>query len=138
MIFPLFKRYGNYTSALLVAVIVSVGILSIANFGMDMPMGDKASDCPFFGATHSMCAVSPFAHIALWQGLSTAIMPQLILPLLALFVALFVLAYVATLFFRALNAPPLRLAYRAVYSLHLPPTSLQEAFSKGILNPKLF
>lgn len=126
--------YGSRFSMILVTVIVSVSILSMVNLGKHMPMDSQSGDCPFFGATHGMCAVSPFAHIVLWQGLSTAIMPQLTLSLLALFV----LAYVATLFSRALNAPPLLLACRAVHPQYLPPTSLQEAFSKGILNPKLF
>lgn len=138
MKFSLVKTYGYYISTLLTVVILSVSILSMTHFGMGMRMEGNAGDCPFLSTTHSMCDVGTFAHISMWRELFAATLPPIYILLLALFTFLSALAYVIAPPLRVLDPLHLRFAYQYTHAYFLPPGFLKEAFSRGILNPKLF
>lgn len=129
-----------------------VAVFGMANAGMEMyapmPMlSDTAQDTPmsgclFTGIFHSStsCEMGAFAHIAAWQNMFVSVPTEnntltiLLLLLAAVLGALSVhtrhAAFFAEILFRA------RRQYHQTRTLFATP--LQEAFSNGILNPKIF
>lgn len=111
---------------------------------MDMTMGSdgemSSGNCFMPGMTASLCQMDPLEHIASWQNMFTVLPSQgdpvlLLLALLALALgALFIRSYNST--------PPQALVLQpafAYYKRYVPIVSpLQEAFSSGILHPKIF
>ena len=127
--------------ALLIAAFLIAGVMGVPHLGMDMQMdGSMGSDCFMPGMTETLCQMNPLEHIATWQSMFTAVPSQN--DALLLLASLFALALVAFLLtHRSIappKAPPLQLAF-AYYKQHIPiPNPLQEAFSNGILHPKIF
>ncbi|PJE64539.1 MAG: hypothetical protein COU90_01725 [Candidatus Ryanbacteria bacterium CG10_big_fil_rev_8_21_14_0_10_43_42] len=100
----------------------------------------SSSNCFMPGMTASLCQMNPFEHIATWQSMFTAIPSQSDFVLL-----LFALLALSAFFIRSYQsmAPPQALVLLqpvfAYYKRRMPIMhSLQEAFSNGILHPKIF
>ena len=143
-------RYGksiNKKGGVVPAIFLLIGLAfvfaSMAGMlltGMSMGMGDdmqgNMQGCPFMLGT-SICHMSLFEHIASWQTMfaATGRVSNILLALLSVFVFAFFLS-------KYLDPPP-RLLDRARHrtakqkSLNFARTLLL-AFSRGILNPKLF
>ena len=101
---------------------------------MDMPM----PGCPLMGDTTVVCTMDPIEHIEAWQHMFTAL-PQIGLVLLIVLVA--ALAFSLHRLFSRIWL--LRTLYRfksvvGVANEYRTRSHLQELFSQGILNPKLF
>ena len=121
----------------------SVGFLGLSHTSMAMGVDGQMSsgNCFMPGMTEALCQMNLLEHIASWQSMFTAMPSQSDVVLLLL--ALLALA-LGTLFIRSHNstAPPqalvLQLAF-AYYKRRIPIVHpLQEAFSNGILHPKIF
>lgn len=120
----------------------SVGFLGLGHTNMTMgPHGEMSvGNCFMPGMTEVMCQMNPLEHIAAWQSMFTAVPSQndvllLLATLLALALGALFLANLST-------APPKviipRLSF-AYYKRYIPIFDpLQEAFSNGILHPKIF
>ena len=117
-----------------------IGVLGLSHMGMTMDAdGHMTMDnCPFMSGM-GICNMSPLEHIAMWQNMFTTIPHELnqTLALLLLIVSALGIAWVRYLF------PPPRepVRQRIYYSYreHVPVLNiLQELFSSGTLNPKLF
>lgn len=122
----------------LLLVFVLVGFLGVGYSGMAIDAKGEMSLCPLMGVS-TFCRMNPLEHISTWQKMFVAF-PQkdiLILLLLALWSisAIFALRYVQR-FYLAVPAFCFSISRRA----GVPPMCrlLQEAFSDGILNPKIF
>ena len=108
----------------------------------DMPMNPDGtmSGCAMPGMA-TLCQMNPLEHIATWQNMFTAIPSQN--DIFTLLLALFALV-LGALFLRShrSTAPPKTLVPQfqfLYYKRHIPIVSpLQEAFSNGILHPKIF
>jgi hypothetical protein len=107
--------------------------------GMDMTMDGKAY-CPFGGHSMVICQMNPLEHIQEWQSMFTTLPAKDMISIFSAFLSL-----LALLALRFLNTPFLfkksRLEkYANIFYLNRAPifNPLQEAFSRGILNPKLF
>jgi hypothetical protein len=126
--------------------IISLGIIALLSmsffgvfyFSMSMGADGKMSDCPFMPGM-SVCPMTPFEHASTMQGLFTSIPVQqdaFTLILAAAFVAVVGLTWLKQFFIPLERARSSGYFYR--YRDPSIPRKLQELFSQGILNPKLF
>lgn len=121
---------------LVVMSLLLVSSIGFPHFGMDMEQGGQMSGCPFMGMT-AICQMSPIEHIAAWQNMFTSLPFQnsVLLLLLSLLAFFLVLTWIEKIPIRPVSTQTIRYTQRAYISLRNP---LQELFSSGILNPKLF
>lgn len=117
---------------------LAIGTLGFG-LGMDRGTDGRMSPCPFMGMSkEAVCQMTPFEHMAAWQSTFTS------LPLKGISVlALLLLIIVAVFFIKKLwDSKELELVslYRQRFRdrTFIIRSPLQEAFSQGILNPKLF
>ncbi len=96
------------------------------------------SNCPFGGHSMAICKQNPMEHIQEWQSMFTTLPVKDVLTLLSMLLALFALLKLRQVF--SVPKIPQADSYINLFYLHRPPifNSLQEAFSSGILNPKIF
>lgn len=114
----------------------------VPHFGMTMKMDMDGNmtmtDCYMPGMT-AVCNMSPLEHVASWQSMFTATPVQNFTVMLLLLVLVTVIGF---LWIEQTHSPPLALQRFSLSSrkreyvpLH---SQLQELFSNGILNPKVF
>lgn len=139
MIVRLTRQYSRAMSILVAIALLSVGVLSTVHFGMDMSGGDKGVNCPFAGITHSMCSGNPLDDLSVWQGLIAVVPPHTMTAILSMLLAtLFVFTYASRLSLRNFQIVPLLYTRHTTYGHSPPRSALKEAFSRGVLHPKLF
>lgn len=121
-----------------ILVITVFWVLLFGLFQMDMSMNtvNGQANCPFASHSMSICQMNPLEHISEWQSMFTMLPVQNLLSFLFALFALFVISK-----FTHWNKL-LKLNFhlyqnnRVLYAQVFNP--LKEAYSKGILNPKLF
>ncbi len=133
----IFLTKKSFVSFILLAFFV-VGLFGLFHFAMDMNNGGDALGCSFMNIA-TLCAMNPFTHIATWQNMFASSFPKEIFSLLALALLIALFAFTVRNFLRDSNVsqtltPIQRLTTRISHTKN----SLQEAFSSGILNPKLY
>ncbi len=122
----------------LVLIVFWMLLFGLSQMSMDMSMMDGKANCPFGGHSMAICQMNPMEHIQEWQSMFTMLPAQN--TLLLLFV-LFAFLFIRKLYSRfSIPEPPLsypdnRAAYSQSFQIFDP---LQELFSSGILNPKVF
>lgn len=135
----LIRSHGiTVTFCLVIVLALLAGFSGLPHIGMDMESAPQMSFCPMMLGP-AICNMSPIQHIASWQSMFTSI-PQnaallvfLILSALSMAVAwLWTRLWHFSLEERARSRDP------QVSTVALPAPFLQELFSSGILNPKLF
>lgn len=129
-------RYGKIFVALGVGALLLVGSMGFVHFGMGGPMDGTMGTCPFMPGV-TICNMTPMQHIAAAQSMFN-VLPQDKNMLSVLL--LLVVAFVASSSFKKLFQPPLNLTPVSISTNRYfrPRSVLQEAFSRGILNPKIF
>ena len=124
------------------SVFLLVSFLGVAHADMTMgPDGQMSSgDCFMPGMTTTLCQMNPLEHIATWQNMFTAVPSQN--DILLLLASLLALALGALFITHRSTAPPKTLVSQisfVYYKRYIPVSDpLQEAFSNGILHPKIF
>lgn len=126
-----------------VLLAITSGFVFVSLFGLSLGMSTqpngKMSDCPFANNTASICTMSPLEHIAAWQSFFSTLPVKkmlLIFSLVIFALALFLLPKFFQQFLKYQNLFYLqRCRYLQKVFIRHP---LQEAFSNGILNPKIF
>ncbi len=108
-------------------IIVTLLIFSFGSMVMNM---DGRGFCPVMGMS-VLCQMNPLEHIGKWQVMFTALPLEIIFVVFAL---LFLMIYAA---FKYSLVPPSLIRYE-FSSFNFFRSPLQEAFSDGILNPKIF
>lgn len=110
----------------------------LSHFGMSGHYGPKMVNCPFMPGHSSICKMSPMEHIQAWQNMFTVLPAKEALSLVFSLLALLALLGVREIFYT--SNPPLSNLYRNFFLKNRIsiPNPLKEAFSSGILNPKLF
>ena len=124
-----------------VAVFLFTGFLGLSHFSMTMNREGKMtmSDCPFMNGM-AICNMSILEHIATWQSMFAHIQ-QLQNPMLVL-LFLLSLSLAMVSWIKRLYPPPKNMLEQCAsffgceHVLIIKP--LQDLFSNGILNPKLF
>ena len=121
-----------------VASFLLIGLLGVYHIGMSIDASSHMSHCPF-APDDSLCAMTPVEHIGVVQSLFVPLSQEknTASTLLFLLASLIILA---PFFLRLTSPPELVLARDPTSSRDYIPTDgfLQEAYSRGILNPKLF
>ena len=136
------KKFTRFLLGLILIAFLSVTFfgMSQAMMGMEKRSDGTMSGCMFSGT--AICKMTFSEHLASWQGMFTATNPQKViaLTLLALlavmFVAVIILKKNLFLLF-SYYATRWRLFRKQNPHLSLF-NPLREAFSKGILNPKIY
>ncbi|MEK7151839.1 MAG: hypothetical protein AAB773_00220 [Patescibacteria group bacterium] len=134
----------NLTKFLLFFGIIAfllVGFIGANHLGMNMgSLGQEMSGCSVMGMT-TVCQMNPLEHIAAWQNMFVSVSPKGTFDALVLFLAFLLFAFsvkdfwsagLASFFSDQKTTPILR---RTISIIRNP---LAEAFSNGILNPKIF
>ena len=130
-------------------IIISIASISLlwmmffglSQFGIATDVNGSMVKCPFSGHSMSICITNPTEHIQEWQSMFTTLPAQQD-TVFALFALIVLVAFGALGFwnkFSIHNAlllfSRLRSRLRDGFQIFDP---LQEAFSSGILNPKIF
>lgn len=146
------RHLTTYVLVLGLLALFTLGLLGTAYTGMEMyapmstvsDMGETApmGGCLFTGILHpnTSCGMSAFAHIEAWQNMLSALPAQ---KSLFLFFALLFSTLVMYMAGKAFGAPRAQSARGAnfrgrSFGHTIFDRPLQEAFSNGILNPKIF
>lgn len=122
----------------IVLAVFTVLLFGISFFGVGMDTISPTANCPFGGHSMSICIMNPMEHIQEWQSMFTTLPAKNTLALLSLLLVLFALLKLRQVF--SVPKIPQADSYINLFYLHRPPifNPLQEAFSSGILNPKIF
>lgn len=113
-------------------------LFGFSQFGFGMDMNGSMINCPFTGHSMSICKMNPLEHIQEWQNMFTTLPAKDALSILFVLFALlalrklvpwckFLLPEFSYKYFRL----PVLDNFQVIHPL-------QEALSRGILNPKLF
>jgi hypothetical protein len=120
------KTLKSIIAALALAAFLTVGV-----FGMIAMTGHHHEPgCPFMPGEQAICQMDVFDHISAWQEAFTAVVPSLIILLLAVAVVFYV--------WQREWPPdiPARVYLRPEQQDRIA-NLYQELFSRGILNPKI-
>jgi len=118
-----------------------VVLLGFSQFGMGMDMSSGAMvNCPFAGHSMAICKMNPLEHIQEWQSMFTMIPTKDALSFLSVLIALLALLAIGAWKKFSIHDQPwpeiyINPFYLRKYEIFDP---LKEAFSSGILNPKIF
>ncbi len=112
------------------SLVLVVAVLLIFSFGPAMMHMDDHGICPVMGMS-AICQMNPLEHLGKWQAMFTALPLEIILFAFALLFLLVNMTFVK-LFARS---PPPR-PNSTQFNFFKSP--LQEAFSDGLLNPKIY
>ena len=113
-------------------------LFGLSQFGMGMDMSGKMVNCPFTGHSMSICKMNPLEHIEEWQTMFTTIPVKDAVSVLFQFLVIIGLSMLS--FWSRFLIPDIRYLHTRLLSkkrFHIS-NPLEEAFSQGILNPKLF
>lgn len=124
-----------------------VAFLFLGFFGIShstMAMGEEGnmtmSNCPFMQGQAVVCKMDPLEHIAAWQSMFTSVPPQDSSILILLLLVALAISFLWT----HLRRPSIDTTYKTTKLFirrgdYIPLASpLQELFSSGILNPKVY
>ncbi len=115
-------------------------LFGISQMSMDMSTMDGKANCPFGGHSMAICQMNPMEHIQEWQSMFTMLPAQN--TLLILFTLFAFLAIRKLSAWNKLSIPEPPLVYSSGRSGSANNLQifdpLKEAFSNGILNPKIF
>lgn len=115
----------------IIAAFSLAAFLAVGVFGMMAMTGHHHEPgCPFMPGEQAICQMDAFDHISAWQEAFTAVVPSLVILLLAVAVVFYV--------WRREWPPdiPARVRLRPKRQ-NQTPNLYQELFSRGILNPKI-
>ena len=122
-----------------IAIFFVVGVFGLPLSGMSLGMNGEMIGCPFMNMDGaSICHMSLFEHISTWQGVFASVVDQHGLGLLALLLAAVLSLVLINLLGSLKDIACLALDQRHLRRRVTHGLFFQEAFSSGILNPKLF
>lgn len=134
----------NLTKFLLIFGIVAfllVGFFGGGLLGIHMGSPEQeVSGCHVMGMT-TVCQMNPLEHIAAWQSMFVSLLPNSMRDTFALLLVFLLFVFSAKsslgvhLFTRPSDQKIIRISKRVISIIRNP---LAEAFSNGILNPKIF
>ena len=133
-----FKSIQNIINFILVITVFWVLLFGL--FQMDMSINTMKNgqiNCPFASHSMSICQMNPLEHISEWQSMFTMLPVQNLLSFLFALFALFVISkFTHWNKFLKSKYSQLYQNNKALYAQVFNP--LKYAYSRGILNPKLF
>lgn len=139
MKFSLLQPISRYFMVFGITVFLFIAFMGLNSMGTMGSMG-QAARCPFSGHSISICKMNPLEHIEEWQSMFTMIPTKDALSFLSVLLALLALLAIGAWKKFSIHDQPwpeiyIDPFYLRKYQIFNP---LQEAFSNGILNPKIF
>mgnify|MGYP001567940350 CR=1 FL=1 len=136
-----FSRTAKTLLILSLVAFLLFGFFGLSHSSMAMGADGNMimSNCPFMSGQVAACKMDILEHIATWQSMFTGILSHTGSTLMLMLVAALALAFL----WAHLRWPPTNRVFASTRLLvrreYVPPApSLQELFSSGILNPKLY
>lgn len=132
------KKFKKTFTPLIMAAFLIAALFGLLYFSMDLNNGGAVLGCPFMD-TPALCAIDPIGHIAEWQNMFAASFSKELSPSFILALLLFFFVFIFRNLLRSGTLIPI--FTRGEYPPTRAPTTanpLQEAFSNGILHPKIF
>lgn len=119
---------------------IYVSSFGIYQFGMGMDTNGEMVNCPFSSHSMSICKMNPIEHIGEWKSMFMTLPPRDALPLLSALLSLLALMGLRFLWKSFQYDQPQAETYTSLFYLKhtLILNPIQESFSRGILNPKIF
>ncbi len=139
-IFAIIDKMKNTSKLLaLTAIVFFLGTMffSLFHMSMGMDMFGGMNDCPFMVHEEVICPMDLADHLGAWKSAFLAVVPTLAI-LLVVSMAIFVALIAPNLLRRIQYASPPQSRWLKVRTYTFSYRPLQELFSNGILNPKLF
>lgn len=139
------KVGGNLRNILLLSTLVTfffVGFLGVFHFDMGMTSDGQMSSGCFMPGMSTICQMDPIEHITEWQSMFTAIPENSdVLTILLILLASVLLGFILikrSTYQNFSQSPPLKSL--SLYQRRYVPivSHIQEAFSNGILHPRLY
>lgn len=131
------KSIQNIIKFILVIAVFWVLLFGLFQMDMNMDTMSGQTNCPFASHSMSICQMNPLEHIKEWQSMFTMLPAENLLSFIFVLFALLAISKFPH-WDKLLKLKPshLFLYNNALYQRIFNP--LQEAYSRGILNPKLF
>ena len=121
-----------------VAITLYILIFGFFQFSTGSSLNSKTMNCPFSNHSMSICKMNPIEHIQEWQSMFTSLPAK---DAISIFFVYLLLAIVGTLMwqgsFRHIEIKSFYSRFFSRYCFHIE-DPIKKAFSKGLLNPKLF
>lgn len=131
------KSIQNIIKFILVIPVFWMLLFGLFQMNIDMNTMDGKMNCPFSNHSMSICQMNPLEHIQEWQSMFTILPVQNLLSfLLALFALFIINKFTDWNKFLKSKSSHLYQNNKALYTQVFNP--LKYAYSRGILNPKLF
>lgn len=126
-----------FISLVLLAFLI-VGLFGLFHFTMNMNDGGQTHGCPLMNVA-TLCTMNPFTHIAVWQNMFISSFSKDIFSLLTLTLLVILFAFTPRGWGRGNKTPSLSVrTWCPISQIFITKNPLQEAFSSGILHPKIF
>lgn len=123
---------------LVLAAFLVVGLFGLFHFTMNMNAGGQMHGCPLMNVV-TLCTMNPFTHIAVWQNMFIASFSKDIFSLFTLALLAILFSFTLRGWKRDNKTPSLSVhIWRPISQTLIIKNPLQEAFSNGILHPKIF
>lgn len=137
----IYQKFTIFLLAFGLFAFVALSIFGLWHMSdMEANKDGNMEGCIFTGKT-MLCKMGIVEHISLWQGMFTAV-PQESLMLLALLILLVAVIFVIKNILAPSHLSSSEVLTRRLYSKEHPNlllfNPLKEAFSQGILNPKIY
>ncbi len=132
----IFKKINPVFLALVLMPFLWMALFGLSQMSADMNGG--MINCPFSDHSMSICKMNSLEHIQEWQSMFTTLPAKDVVSVLSLI--LVIIALTTLSFWSKFSIPEIRYLHTRLLSknkFHIP-NPLEEAFSQGILNPKLF
>jgi hypothetical protein len=132
----IFKKINPVFLALVLMPFLWMALFGLSQ--MSANMNGEMINCPFSDHSMSICKMNPLEHIQEWQSMFTTLPVKDTISILSLI--LIIISLNTLSFLSRFSIPDIRYLHtRHLYKkkFHIP-NPLDEAFSQGILNPKLF
>ena len=131
----------KFIKFLIAFMAIAMLLFGFSGFGMmGMDMNSPMVNCPFGGHSMSICKMNPMEHIQEWQSMFTTLPAKDAISFLSALLALLALLAIGAWKKFSIHDQPwpeiyINPFYLRKYQIFDP---LQESFSSGILNPKIF
>lgn len=132
----IFKKINPVFLALVLMPFLWMALFGLSQ--MSANMNGEMINCPFSDHSMSICKMNPLEHIQEWQSMFTTLPVKdtiSILSLILIIISLNTLSFLSRFSIPDIQKLYARLLYKKKFHI---PNPLKEAFSQGILNPKLF
>lgn len=133
-------QYQNLAMIVAILVLFAASVFGLAHTatGMDMDGAPHMPGCPFMGEA-VMCTMTIMEHIQQWHTIFTATPAKVLALSFVMLLFVFALSVLAVRI-RFIDIVRYQLSKNFLETLYFPRyfNHLQEAFSQGILNPKIY